>query len=273
MLDGQSQPSAIVWKGAGGRPLPDGWELGFVEDLLAKDRGISVGVMYPGKNYPGGVPLLKVGDVSDGVINPSPEFRISPEVHHEYRRTALEGGEVLLTLVGKPGQCLLVPLSMSGWNAARALAVIRLRNNVDRRFFRYAMSSPPLQHLIEVYCNTTVQATLNLKEVRSLPVPLPPLPEQRRIAAVLGALDDKIELNRKMNKTLEGMAQAIFKSWFIDFEGHEDLVDSELGPIPRGWEVRSLHSSATYINGAAYRGFHFTEDKSASTLQTVTHKA
>lgn len=66
---------------------------------------------------------------------------------------------------------------------------------------------------------------------------LPPIEEQRRIAAVLGALDDKIELNRKMSRTLEEMAQALFKSWFIDFDGHEDLVDSELGPIPRGWSV------------------------------------
>lgn len=81
--------------------------------------------------------------------------------------------------------------------------------------------------------------------------PAPPLDEQRRIAAVLGALDDKIELNRKMNRTLEEMAQAIFKSWFIDFDGHDDLVDSEIGRVPRGWEVRSLDAIADFLNGAA----------------------
>lgn len=71
---------------------------------------------------------------------------------------------------------------------------------------------------------------------------LPPLDEQRRIAAVLGALDDKIELNRKMNRTLEAMAQALFKSWFIDFDGvpDSDLVESELGPIPKGWRRTTL---------------------------------
>jgi type I restriction enzyme S subunit len=79
--------------------------------------------------------------------------------------------------------------------------------------------------------------------------------DQRRIAAVLGALDDKIELNRKMNRTLEEMAQAIFKSWFIDFDGHDDFVDSELGPIPRGWEVASLDSVAHFLNGAACQKF------------------
>ncbi len=93
-----------------------------------------------------------------------------------------------------------------------------------------------------------------------LPVDVPPLPEQRRIANVLGALDDKIELNRRMNETLEAMARAIFQDWFVDFgpvraklEGREPylplelwdlfpdrLVDSELGEIPEGWEVKAL---------------------------------
>src|SRR5690606_9432868 len=65
----------------------------------------------------------------------------------------------------------------------------------------------------------------------------------------LGALDDKIELNRKMNRTLEEMAQAIFKSWFIDFDGHDDLVDSEIGPVPRGWEVVPLAQTGRWISG------------------------
>ena len=88
-------------------------------------------------------------------------------------------------------------------------------------------------------------------------LPLPPLDEQHRIAAVLGALDDKIELNRKMSRTLEEMAQAIFKSWFIDFDGVPDseLVKSELGPIPRGWSVKPLDQVADFLNGAACQKF------------------
>ena len=99
--------------------------------------------------------------------------------------------------------------------------------------------------------------------IESLEIPLPPLPEQRAIAHVLGTLDDKIELNRRMNETLEEMARALFKSWFVDFdpvraklEGRwrrneslpglpadlydlspDRLVDSELEEIPEGWEV------------------------------------
>jgi type I restriction enzyme S subunit len=98
---------------------------------------------------------------------------------------------------------------------------------------------------------------LNSDELKALDVTLPPLPEQRAIAHILGKLDDKIELNRRMNETLEAMARALFKSWFVDFdpvrakaEGrdrglpkpladlfHARLVDSELGEIPEGWGV------------------------------------
>ena len=87
-------------------------------------------------------------------------------------------------------------------------------------------------------------SNLRIPALKALEIPSPPLPEQRRIAGVLGALDDKIELNRKMNRTLEEMAQALFKSWFIDFDGHDDLVDSELGPIPKGWEVERADAVA-----------------------------
>ena len=104
-----------------------------------------------------------------------------------------------------------------------------------------------------------------------LPAAHPPLAEQRAIAHILGTLDDKIELNRRMNETLEAMARALFKSWFVDFdpvrakaEGRDpglpkplaDLfpdrfVDSELGEIPEGWEVRSLDQIARFLNGLA----------------------
>lgn len=73
-------------------------------------------------------------------------------------------------------------------------------------------------------------------------IPLPPLPEQRRIAAVLGALDDKIELNRRMNRTLEEMAQVIFQSWFVNFGGQTEFEDSgtDLGKVPKGWEITTV---------------------------------
>jgi type I restriction enzyme S subunit len=104
-----------------------------------------------------------------------------------------------------------------------------------------------------------------------LPIVLPPPNDQKAIAHLLGTLDDRIELNRRINETLEAMGRALFKSWFIDFdpvrakaEGCEpglpqplaDLfpdrfVDSELGEIPEGWEIKSLDQVARFLNGLA----------------------
>jgi len=106
-------------------------------------------------------------------------------------------------------------------------------------------------------------------------VPLPPLSEQRAIAAILGSLDDKIELNRRMNATLEAIARALFKSWFVDFDPvyanrgerasslpdemlalfPDTLVESELGMIPAGWRVAPLDKIAHYQNGIAWQRY------------------
>ena len=246
---------------AGVAALPDDWDVVTLGDLFAEDRGIAVGVMYPGDHVPDGVPLIKAGDLNGSVINPHPDFRISSAKHHEYRRTALEGGELLMTLVGNVGQCAVVPPRMAGWNTARAVAVMRLVDATETQFVQQCLLSRPLQHLMEVWCNTTVQATLNLKEIRQLPLPWPPKPSRDAIAAFGKSLDDKIELNRRMNATLEAMARALFQSWFVDFDPvrakldgrtpvsldfataalfPDAFQDSSLGPIPKGWNASAL---------------------------------
>jgi type I restriction enzyme S subunit len=116
---------------------------------------------------------------------------------------------------------------------------------------------------------------------------LPPFAEQRAIAHILGALDDKIELNRRMSETLEGMARALFKSWFVDFdpvrakaEGRDPgipnpladlfpdrLVDSELGEIPEGWEVKGLDQIARFLNGLALQKHPPTGDRSLPVIK------
>ena len=123
-----------------------------------------------------------------------------------------------MTLVGNVGQCAIVPPHMAGWNAARAVAVMRLADSSDTQFVQRCLRSRPLQHLMQVWCNTTVQATLNLKEIRQLPLPWPAKAQRDSIAAVCKLLDDKIEMNLRTNETLEAIARALFKSWFVDFD-------------------------------------------------------
>lgn len=98
-------------------------------------------------------------------------------------------------------------------------------------------------------------------EIYSLSVELPPLEEQQRIAGILGSLDDKIELNRRINANLEAQAQALFRSWFVDFEPFRDgpFVDSELGKIPQGWKVGTINEIIQILSGYAFKSDTFTE--------------
>jgi type I restriction enzyme S subunit len=125
---------------------------------------------------------------------------------------------------------------------------------VEKEFLYYALSVRR-DEIFRLGSGGSTVPILKKSGFERLRIRLPALDEQRRIAAILGALDDKIELNRKINRTLEEMAQAIFKSWFIDFDGHDDLVDSEIGPIPRTWELAALGDVTSKIgSGATPRG-------------------
>ena len=126
----------------------------------------------------------------------------------------------------------------------------------------------------------SVQDNINLKILGELRFNIPPMPEQQAIAHILGTLDDKIELNRRMNETLEEMARALFKSWFVDFdpvrakmEGRDTglppdvaalfpdrLVDSELGKIPEEWKVKALGQCIDVARGLSYKGSGLSSD-------------
>lgn len=207
----------LFWEAAGGN-VPEHWEFKTIDELLEHPKAISVGVMYPGSDTDGGVPLIKVSDVKNGAIASRPSFCISNKVDEEYKRTRLNGSELLLTLVGNPGDCVIVTDEMCGWNVARALAVIRLKDTQLRSWIRYVLASKPAQHLIEARLNTTVQKTLNLKDVREIGIPIPPREERDSITKIIDSIEKKTLLNTQINQTLESIAQAIFKSWFIDFD-------------------------------------------------------
>jgi type I restriction enzyme S subunit len=241
--------------------LPKDWEIKRLSDFLSQDRGISVGVMYPGKHDPTGVKLLRVSDLINDRINPNPEFKITAKVNHEYRRTILEGGELLISLVGDVGRVAVVPYWAKGWNPARAIAVLRFLNPDDAEFVRLVLQTKSLKKIMFSWSNTTVQTTLNLKEIKELPIPYPPANQRKAIVSILSAFDDKIELNRRMNRTLEAMAKALFKSWFVDFEPvrakmrgeqpegmdaetaalfPDEMVEVDGREVPRGWELKPV---------------------------------
>lgn len=118
-------------------------------------------------------------------------------------------------------------------------AVVIVGNELaDTKYLAYLLSIMQLGHLSA----QSAQPGLSVQTLSKLSIDIPDLSTQQQIAVILGALDDKIELNRRINANLEEQAQALFKSWFVDFEPFRDnpFVDSELGKIPQGWKVTEL---------------------------------
>ena len=115
-------------------------------------------------------------------------------------------------------------------------------------YYQLVLNYPKLAAL----ANGGAQQNLNSQIIKGFPIPLPPLPTQRRIAAVLSALDDKIELNNRINANLEAQAQALFRSWFVDFEPWG-------GTMPEGWREGSLLDIADYCNGLAMQKYRPAE--------------
>ena len=155
-------------------------------------------------------------------------------------------------------------------------ARLRGGRKLDTGFLRYLIGSREFTQHIHAITTGTAVPHISGNHIKDFAFTLPPLAEQKAIAAVLGALDDKIELNRRMNATLEAMARALFQSWFVDFDPvrakidgrppaaldpatptlfPEHLEDSSLGHIPKGWEVRGLDKTAHYLNGLALQKY------------------
>lgn len=239
--------------------LPQGWSY-IPLHQLAQKNSVTYGVVQPGAHVEHGVPIVRVNNFKAGRVELSELMRIEPKIEGKYGRTRLQGGEVLLTVVGSVGQVAVVSEALKGFNVARAVAVIH-PYEVDPNWIALCLRSPLSQHLLGSRANTTVQTTINLKDLRALPLPMPPEKERRNIIRLIGALDERIMLLRETNVTLEAIAQALYKSWFIDFEPvcakskgfvpegldaatatlfPDSFEESELGLVPRGWSYVSL---------------------------------
>lgn len=219
-------------------------------DIVRSDSPITYGVVKPGDE--GNVFLVRSTDVNNNSIDLEKLRTITTEVATQYKRTELMGGELLISLVGNPGNLAIVPDSLAGANIARQVALIRLdAQKANRRFVYYYFQAGEGKEEIDKRIVGSVQSVINLKDLRTVPVKLPSLEYQKSIAHILSTLDEKIEVNNQINKTLEAMAQALFKQWFIDFEfpnengepyksSGGEMVESELGLIPKGWGVGTI---------------------------------
>ena len=197
-----------------------------------------------------------------------PRF-VDAVTYQKWMKSPLLADDVILTSEAPVGEPAYVAQDVEWCLGQRLFGIRTNKTKLHGRFLYYALQSEEVLHdLLSRATGTTVQG-IRQTELKRVVIPLPPLPEQRTIAHILGTLDDKIELNRRMNETLEAMARALFKSWFVDFEpvhakmaGRDTglprhladlfpdrLVDSELGEIPEGWEVTAFDETVKVLGG------------------------
>ncbi|MEO5367436.1 MAG: restriction endonuclease subunit S [Magnetococcus sp. WYHC-3] len=163
-----------------------------------------------------GIPLITAKIVKGGRILSPDEFIAEKDYESWMRRGIPEPGDVVITTEAPLGEVA----QLGDGKLALAQRLISLRGKpgiLDNRFLKFLLQSDPIQGQLQSRASGTTVLGIKQKELRKVLLPIPGFDEQKDIAAVLGALDDRIELNRRMNETLEAMARALFKDWFVDF--------------------------------------------------------
>ena len=214
-----------------------------------------------------GIPFLRSLNVGRLKIDTYDIRYISQDFHSRISKSRLRPGDVVIVRTGKPGTCAVIPEELPDSNCSD-LVIVRCGAEILNRFLCYYVNSAASNH-IAAHTVGAVQQHFNVASAKTMEIPLPPLGEQKAIAHILGTLDEKIELNRKTNETLEAMATALFKSWFVDFdpvrakaEGRptglpaeisdlfpDSFEDSELGEIPSRWAGDTFGSFTTAKRG------------------------
>jgi len=232
------------------------WQEVFLWDVAEYINGRAT---KPSELCDDGVPVIKIAELNRGITDQTDRIPIELVKEEHW----IKDGDLLFAWSGSVGI-----YKYSGPRAALNQHIFKIiaKSGIDQGFLQYLLlyQLPIFQNHVED--KKTTMGHVTVRDLQRIRVNVPPLPEQRAIAHILGTLDDKIELNRRMSETLEQMARALFKAWFVDFEpvrakmegrwqrgqslpglpAHlydlfpNRLVDSELGEIPEGWEVASL---------------------------------
>jgi type I restriction enzyme S subunit len=258
------------------------WRETTIQQLLGEGL-LEIGDGYRAQNSElggTGPMFLRAGHVTDSHIDFTGVEHFHEHLADKVRSKMSKVGDTIITTKGNStGRTSFMTDRLPSFVYSPHLSYWRSRapEKLCGGFLRYwSQGAEFIEQLSGMKASTDMAPYLSLTDQRRLSITLPPLAEQKAIAAVLGALDDKIELNRRMNATLEAMARALFQSWFVDFDPvrakldgrtpaaldpataaffPEHLEETALGHTPKGWEVRSLDKTAHYLNGLALQKY------------------
>ena len=246
------------------------WKEYSLTDLYSVSSGLS----KPAKDFGEGYPFLSFKDVFYNFFLPDELTQLVRSSDRERNACSIKRGDVFLTRTSETMDELgMSSVARKDYPGATFNGFCkRLRPSTDIPLYPecvgYFLRSPRFRNELTAFSTMSTRASLNNDMIGRLKITLPPLPEQKAIAHLLGSLDDKIELNRRMNATLEGMAQALFKSWFVDFDPVIDNALAAGNPIPEELADRAEVRRKALADGSANReaakefpaAFQFTEE-------------
>ena len=258
--------------------LPDGWSIQPFDELVYFQEGPGIRNWQYVEN---GVPFVNIRCLVNGKLDRQAMSKVATqEAFGKYRHFLLDVDDYVVSSSGTLGR--IATVQESDLPCMLNTSVIRMRprsDQLDRGYLKYYLLSDYYQSQVLSFATGSAQLNYGPMHLRQMFIVLPPLSEQRAIADILGALDDKIELNRKMSETLEAMARALFKSWFVDFdparakmEGRDPglpneiadlfssrMAESELGEIPEGWRSTCVDDEFDLTMGQSPPGETYNE--------------
>jgi len=191
---------------------PREWTVVRLADLLADSGALCYGVVQPGEEFPGGVPMVRVCDIEHGDLDAAGLKTIDPRIARTYSRSELQGGELLVTLVGTIGRCAIAPPGMRGFNIARAVAKVPLIPSISARYVMHFLNSVANTALVgEAF--ESARKTLNLRELATFPIALPARDEQEQIVAIADSVgtrgDDASAALQQLARVKSALSQAL----------------------------------------------------------------
>ena len=220
-----------------------------------------------------GIPLVRTPNIGKGRLDLNGVHRVSKTVYNQRNERAVPQFEDLILAREAPvGNVAMITKGQKVCLGQRVVLIRPDKTIANPAYLTYYLLSDKVQHRLKNNANGAVVAHLNMNEIRNLEITLPPLDEQNRIASILTSIDDKIELNNRINHNLEEQAQTLYKSWFVDFEPFKDgkFIDSELGMIPESWHVGKIKDIVDLQSGFAFKSDSFVSN---GTYKLITIKA
>ena len=217
-----------------------------------------------------GKPLVTSKHIKGGKIDLSTAYLISIDDFEKInKRSKVDKWDVLFSMIGTIGEMVVIKEEPDF--AIKNVGLFKAKDEYTSKWIYYYLKSPKAQSEILSSLKGSTQQYISLTDLRNFPITYPPIKEGWEIVQLLSSLDGKIELNNKINQELENLAQTLFKQWFIDFEFPDEngepykssggeMVDSELGEIPKGWVLDSLDKIADFLNGLALQKFPAASD-------------